>query len=281
MFDQAKQTLIFFCSGRLRLGQPGVVAAGVHLEGLAKAPHREISRVLLDEGGDVTLRASTDHLVHDHPVLVKEQGRDGVHAQLLGQGLIGIHVDLYDLDGSIHLGGELIEHGADLLAWADELLLMKDGHIIQQGSPLQVYTQPVNEYAAGLLGEYSLVDAAVLQQPVVTGKKLFLRPDQFHIGTEEEHSYKGIIEAVHYRGAYQLLEVMFQQQRFFILQKPQQVQTGEMLYFHTAPYSAPHEAGLNALDSQIAIPWPLPVSERSNRDQQFSNISSEFTGVHL
>ena len=55
----------------------------------------------------------------------------------------------------------------------------------------------------------------------------------------------------------------------------------EMLYFHTAPYSAPHEAGLNALDSQIAIPWPLPVSERSNRDQQFSNISSEFTGVHL
>ncbi len=50
VFDQAKQTLIFFCSGRLRLGQPGVIAAGVHLEGLAKAPHRVISRVLLDEG---------------------------------------------------------------------------------------------------------------------------------------------------------------------------------------------------------------------------------------
>lgn len=37
MFDQTKQALIFLCSGRLRLGQPGVVAAGVHLEGLAKA----------------------------------------------------------------------------------------------------------------------------------------------------------------------------------------------------------------------------------------------------
>jgi len=33
VFDQTKQTLIFFCSGRLRLGQPGVVAAGVHLKG--------------------------------------------------------------------------------------------------------------------------------------------------------------------------------------------------------------------------------------------------------
>ena len=50
VFDQTKQALIFFCSGRLRLGQPSVVAAGVHLEGLAKAPHRVISRVLLDEG---------------------------------------------------------------------------------------------------------------------------------------------------------------------------------------------------------------------------------------
>lgn len=49
VFDQTKQTLIFFCSGRLRLGQPGVVDAGVHLEGLAKAPHRIISRVRLDE----------------------------------------------------------------------------------------------------------------------------------------------------------------------------------------------------------------------------------------
>lgn len=36
VFDQTKQMLIFFCSGRLRLGQPGVVAAGVHLEGLAR-----------------------------------------------------------------------------------------------------------------------------------------------------------------------------------------------------------------------------------------------------
>ena len=120
---------------------------------------------------------------------------------------------------------------ADLLAWADELLLMKDGHIIQQGSPLQVYTQPVNEYAAGLLGEYSLVDAAFLQQPVVTGKKLFLRPDQFHIGSSDEHSYNGIIDTIHYRGAYQMLEVVFQQQSFFMLQKSERIQVGDVLNF--------------------------------------------------
>lgn len=120
---------------------------------------------------------------------------------------------------------------ADLLAWADELLLLKDGRIVQQGRAQQVYSKPVNEYAAGLLGEYSLVDAAVLHLPVTTSQKLFLRPDQFHIGSEEEHSYKGMVEAVHYRGAYSLLEVVFQQQRFFILQHRQAFQKGDPIYF--------------------------------------------------
>ncbi len=120
---------------------------------------------------------------------------------------------------------------ADLLAWADELLLLKDGRIVQQGRAQQVYSKPVNEYAAGLLGEYSLVDAAVLHLPVTTSQKLFLRPDQFHIGSEEEHSYKGMVEAVHYRGAYSLLEVVFQQQRFFILQHRQAFQKADPIYF--------------------------------------------------
>lgn len=120
---------------------------------------------------------------------------------------------------------------ADLLAWADQLFLMKDGRIVQRGSPIQLYTQPVNEYAAGLLGEYSLVDAAVLQQPVMPGKNLFLRPDQFHIGSKEGNSYKGIIDAIHYCGAYQLLEVVFQQQRLFMVQKSERIQVGDVLNF--------------------------------------------------
>lgn len=53
----------------------------------------------------------------------------------------------------------------------------------------------------------------------------------------------------------------------------------EMLYLHSAPYSASHEAGLNALDLRLGIQWPLPIAERSNRDQQHPNITAEFTGA--
>jgi len=55
----------------------------------------------------------------------------------------------------------------------------------------------------------------------------------------------------------------------------------EMLYFHTADYHAESEGGLNALDSTLAIHWPLPISERSTRDETHSMLDSEFNGIDL
>jgi dTDP-4-dehydrorhamnose 3,5-epimerase len=41
----------------------------------------------------------------------------------------------------------------------------------------------------------------------------------------------------------------------------------EMLYFHTAPYVAKSERGINAFDPQIGIQWPNLVTEISDRDK--------------
>ncbi len=55
----------------------------------------------------------------------------------------------------------------------------------------------------------------------------------------------------------------------------------EMLYLHTAAYAPDAEAGLNALDDQLAVEWPLPITERSLRDQQHAMLTSEFSGLSL
>lgn len=47
----------------------------------------------------------------------------------------------------------------------------------------------------------------------------------------------------------------------------------EMLYFHTAAYHAPAEGGLNPRDPLLAIEWPLPISEVSERDASHPFIS--------
>ncbi|EOA11323.1 hypothetical protein A343_0034, partial [Porphyromonas gingivalis JCVI SC001] len=70
----------------------------------------------------------------------------------------------------------------DTLSWANEIVVIQSGKIVQQGAPLQVYTQPINEYVAGLFGSYNLIPAAnasPLYQftGVKKGKDIFFRPE--------------------------------------------------------------------------------------------------------
>jgi ABC-type Fe3+/spermidine/putrescine transport system ATPase subunit len=72
---------------------------------------------------------------------------------------------------------------ADTLAWADEIIVLKDGNAIQHGTPQQIYREPVNEYVAGLFGTYNLLTTG--QQKIIgvkhpVGNKL-VRPEEFRI----------------------------------------------------------------------------------------------------
>lgn len=55
----------------------------------------------------------------------------------------------------------------------------------------------------------------------------------------------------------------------------------ELLYCHSAPYASDHEGALNALDPRLAIAWPLPVLDRSLRDQSHPLLGPAFEGVVL
>lgn len=53
----------------------------------------------------------------------------------------------------------------------------------------------------------------------------------------------------------------------------------ELLYLHTAAYQPAHESGVSALDPGLAITWPLPVAQMSNRDRNFAPIDLQFSGI--
>jgi len=55
----------------------------------------------------------------------------------------------------------------------------------------------------------------------------------------------------------------------------------ELIYLHTAAYAPEADAGLNALDSHLAIAWPLPIAERSERDRQHLMLTTEFSGLSI
>ena len=109
----------------------------------------------------------------------------------------------------------LVSHDPlDTLSWADEIIIMKDGQIVQQGTPKQVYSQPINRYAAGLLGKYNIISAAYAKAIFgitgidTTGKSILLRPEAFAITSNGQGAIKGTIAKITYYGSYYEADVL-------------------------------------------------------------------------
>ena len=109
----------------------------------------------------------------------------------------------------------LVSHDpADTLSWADKILVLRNGRIVQQATPEQIYRQPKDEYTAGLFGDYSLVQGVDRRalKPVGPGREastvLLVRPEQFQLGPVAEGKLRGRIKSVQYFGSYSRLEVL-------------------------------------------------------------------------
>jgi ABC-type Fe3+/spermidine/putrescine transport system ATPase subunit len=116
-----------------------------------------------------------------------------------------------DMEEKLGITCLMVLHEAqDILSWADSILVMKDGQIIQQGSPEQIYRQPVNEYCAGLFGEYNLIDGKFLLFAGINTieKNYIVRPEQFRIGVNPGNTISGAIKAVLFWGGFYTLDVL-------------------------------------------------------------------------
>ena len=110
----------------------------------------------------------------------------------------------------------LVSHdAADTLAWADEILVLRRGCLVQQGSPTHLYHHPVDEYTAALFGDYTLMTEAMRRQLAPTSphrpdaglKPLMVRPEQFRLGSKSSRGIAGTVLASRFHGSYWEVEV--------------------------------------------------------------------------
>jgi len=103
-------------------------------------------------------------------------------------------------------------HPEDTLPWAHRVIVIKNGVIVQQGLPQQVYQQPKNEYVARLFGAYNLVDkplARLLGKSIVSTR--ILRPE--HIELIKRKSGRWVVFEIEYFGSYYLVTVEYQERQ--------------------------------------------------------------------
>jgi ABC-type Fe3+/spermidine/putrescine transport system ATPase subunit len=140
-----------------------------------------------------------------------------------------------DISNKMGLSCILASHDpADLLPWADELIIIKDGRIVQQDKPAHVYLKPKEEYAGALLGKYNLLDAALaalFSVPAVSrGKHIFLRPEHFTISKEKKYGIEAVIKKLAFRGNYFEATVSIADQNLTIYTDNNLFSVGDQVY---------------------------------------------------
>ncbi len=95
---------------------------------------------------------------------------------------------------------------ADVLPWADKILVLKNGNIVQEDTALNVYKKPVNEYTAGLLGTYNLIDQKTF------GEASLLRPESILITDDLSEEFTGTVTASHFMGSYYEIDIKIKNQ---------------------------------------------------------------------
>jgi ABC-type Fe3+/spermidine/putrescine transport system ATPase subunit len=113
----------------------------------------------------------------------------------------------------------LVSHDpADTLPWANEIMVLKNGQLVQSGTPMEIYQAPKNEYVASLFGDYTLLDGSWLKKFGLGSKvkRVFVRPEHFHLVKKKRTSVPAVITSIQYFGHYSLVEAVSSRKIFLI-----------------------------------------------------------------
>lgn len=110
----------------------------------------------------------------------------------------------------------------EAMAISDRIVIMNEGRIEQEGTPLEIYNHPVSSFVADFIGQVNFLDAEVLsfsegmlklslwgqeikvphEKPIAVGSsvQLVLRPEAVHLNSEESYA-TGTISRVVYLGS--------------------------------------------------------------------------------
>lgn len=93
----------------------------------------------------------------------------------------------------------------DVLSFANEVLVMKEGKIIEEGTPKHVFEKPINRYVASLFGDVNEIE--------FDGKTLLVYPHQLKVA--EKSNLKVTVVNSYFRGNHYLIEAKYNNQTVF------------------------------------------------------------------
>jgi ABC-type Fe3+/spermidine/putrescine transport system ATPase subunit len=113
---------------------------------------------------------------------------------------------------------------SDALAWSDRIAVLRDGKIIQTGTPQEVYNQPADSYVAELTGDINWLSDS-------EGKRFFIRPEKIRRTKYPDKSkWVGTVEAIRFHGNHWEVRCVNEEGMLSFYRNRKDVEIGEKVY---------------------------------------------------
>lgn len=106
----------------------------------------------------------------------------------------------------------------DVLSFADEVLVMKEGTIIEKGTPKHVFENPINRYVASLFGDVNEFE--------IDRKTHLIYPHQLKVA--EKSNLKVTVVNSYFRGNHYLIEAKYNNQTVFFESEVDWIESSEV-----------------------------------------------------
>jgi ABC-type sugar transport system ATPase subunit len=139
---------------------------------------------------------------------------------------------LQEISTTLHLTCVMVSHHPeDVLPWAETVIIMQKGRIIQKDTPQMVYNQPFNSYTASLTGLNNplLPGEEELAQALRLNKNLpnWIRPENLKIIQKEDAGANGLIQSVTFCGHFWLNRVNMGYRDLIVISEQSDFQVGQ------------------------------------------------------
>ncbi|WP_048000917.1 ABC transporter ATP-binding protein [Lactiplantibacillus herbarum] len=180
---------------------------------LADFGEREISEI---SGGQQQRVAIARALVMQPKVLLLDEPLSALDAKLRKD----MQYELRDLQQRLGITFLFVTHDQEeALAMSDEIFVMNAGEVLQSGSPVDIYDEPINHFVANFIGESNIIPGQMIQDFEVSfvGKnfecadagmrpnenvEIVLRPEDLDIVAADQGKLVVTVDSQLFRGNY-------------------------------------------------------------------------------
>lgn len=174
---------------------------------------RDISEM---SGGQRQRVAIARALVNEPDVLLLDEPLSALDLKLRTD----MQYELRELQQRLGITFIFVTHDQEeALAMSDEIFVMKEGEIVQSGTPVDIYDEPINRYVADFIGESNIIEGKMLQDYEVSivghsfecvdagmtpneKVEVVLRPEDLALTTVEKGKLTAIVETQLFRGVH-------------------------------------------------------------------------------